>query len=355
MMKRTNQTAAAARYPGIDGFRLAAAFMIVAIHTAPLASVSQTADYLFTYVFCRIGVPFFFMVTGYFVLSPALSAHQASYGRLWHHLKKMGLLYGISVLLYLPIMVYAGQLSQLNSAGSLLKALFVDGTFYHLWYLPASITGILVLLALSRVSQQKWGISAAAVTLLYLIGLGGDTYYGLLSQNGYIQRFYEGIFTFSSYTRNGIFFAPAFLLLGAAVRRKKHRFSPGVCAMGFAGSLALMFLEGGITYGLGWQRHNSMYLALPAVMLFFFEGLMHIRGKALPMLPPVSMWIYILHPICIIAVRGAAKVLGMTKLLVENSPVHYLAVCALSLLVSIAAECAVRRGSALLPLLQKHT
>lgn len=354
-MEHANQAAATVRYPGIDGFRLAAAFMIVAIHTAPFASVSQTADYLFTYVFCRIGVPFFFMVTGYFVLSPALFEHNASNGRLWYHLQKMGLLYGISVLLYLPIMAYAGQLSQLNTVGAILKAILVDGTFYHLWYLPASITGILVLIVLARLSGRKWGIPALAVTLLYLIGLGGDTYYGLISQNGYAESFYNSIFTFSSYTRNGFFFAPAFLLLGAAVRQTKHRFSPRVCAAGFAGTLAVMLLEGWLTYGLGWQRHNSMYLALPAVMLFFFEGLLYIRGKALPVLPPVSMWIYILHPICIIAVRGAAKVLGMTKLLVENSLVHYLAVCALSLIASVAAEFAVRRAASLLPPPQKHT
>lgn len=342
-MKPANAVTSAMRYPGIDSFRLAAAFMIVAIHTAPLASVSQAADYLFTYVFCRIGVPFFFMVTGYFVLSPVLFHNMDTHGRLWFHLKKMGLLYGLAALLYLPVMVYAGQLSQFDSVGFVLKSILVDGTFYHLWYLPASITGILVLTALNKIWNKKWGITALTAALLYLIGLGGDTYYGLLAENGFFKDFYQGIFLFSSYTRNGIFFAPAFLFLGAAIRQKKHRLPSGLCAAGFAISLAAMLAEGWLTYSLGWQRHSSMYLMLPAVMLFLFEGLLHIKGKALPGLPPVSMWIYILHPICIILVRGIAKAVGMTALLVENSAWHYLAVCLLSLLTALTAEHAARR------------
>lgn len=47
----------------IDIFRMVAAFLIVAIHTAPFASVNATLDYLFTYCIGRIGVPFFLMVT----------------------------------------------------------------------------------------------------------------------------------------------------------------------------------------------------------------------------------------------------------------------------------------------------
>lgn len=336
------------RYPGIDGFRLAAAFMIVAIHTAPLASFSATADYLFTYVFCRIGVPFFFMVTGYFVLAPALSNKEESNGRLWFHLKKMGLLYAAAALLYAPVMVYAGQFTQFHSVGSVLKALLVDGTFYHLWYLPASITGILVLVLLARACRNRWNLLVPAVALLYLIGLGGDTYYGLLSHNLFLKGFYDGIFAFSTYTRNGIFFAPTFLLLGAAVRRRKHRLSPSVCAAGFFLSLAAMLAEGWLTHFLGWQRHNSMYLMLPAVMLFCFEGLLQFRGRAFKKLPPVSMWIYLLHPICIILVRGIAKAAGLTALLVENSAGHYLAVCALSLLAAMAVEFVVGRARPLL-------
>ena len=50
-----------------------AAFLIVAIHTSPLASLSPTADFIFTRITSRVAVPFFFMVTGFFIISGYLN------------------------------------------------------------------------------------------------------------------------------------------------------------------------------------------------------------------------------------------------------------------------------------------
>lgn len=55
-------------YRGIDLFRIAAAFLVVAIHTSPLATYSETADFILTREIARVAVPFFFMTTGFFVL-----------------------------------------------------------------------------------------------------------------------------------------------------------------------------------------------------------------------------------------------------------------------------------------------
>ena len=53
---------------GIDFFKFIAALVVVAIHTSPLSSFSVDADFILTRVLARIAVPFFLMVTGYFVL-----------------------------------------------------------------------------------------------------------------------------------------------------------------------------------------------------------------------------------------------------------------------------------------------
>lgn len=42
-------------YPGIDAFRIAAAILVIAIHTYPLADLNSTADYLAAHVVCQIG------------------------------------------------------------------------------------------------------------------------------------------------------------------------------------------------------------------------------------------------------------------------------------------------------------
>ena len=97
-------------YDAIDNFRLVAAVLIVAIHTAPLASFSDTADFLVTYCLGRIGVPFFLMVSGFFVLAPyqrnRLSANGRAWQGIWKFLKKTTILYVVSTLLYLPIKIY---------------------------------------------------------------------------------------------------------------------------------------------------------------------------------------------------------------------------------------------------------
>ena len=56
-------------YTGIDGFRFLAAFFIIAIHTSPLSSFSETGDFVLTRVFARVAVPFFFMTSGFFLIS----------------------------------------------------------------------------------------------------------------------------------------------------------------------------------------------------------------------------------------------------------------------------------------------
>ena len=44
---------------GLDIFRVAAAALVVAIHTSPLADVSAGADFFLTRILARTAVPFF--------------------------------------------------------------------------------------------------------------------------------------------------------------------------------------------------------------------------------------------------------------------------------------------------------
>ncbi len=325
-------------YAAIDNFRLIAALLIVAIHTGPLESFSGTADFLVTYCAGRIAVPFFLMVTGFFVLAPyqktagrsSYQAEQAA-GKVWKFLKKTALLYGTAILLYLPVMIYAKQWN--NSPGEWLKEIFFDGTFYHLWYLPAVLTGCILLAGLLYVCSPP--VISLIVFVLYLVGTGGDSYYQLLSQAAPVKVFYEGIFCISSYTRNGIFFAPAFLWLGVIIANGKIRMSAKHALTGFLISMTGMMGEGLLSWSLEWQKHNSMYLLLPVVMFFLFELLFSAEGTfSIPMVRDLSMCVYIIHPICIILVRGLAGALKVTDIFVEQSLIHYLAVCALSLILS---------------------
>ena len=197
-------------YPGINCFKLLAALFVIMIHTSPLTSVSPEADFVLTRIIARTAVPFFFMVTGFFVLPKALGDTR----RGLRYLRRIGLIYLASMLLYLPVNLYAGHFNGAG-LGGLLKMILTDGTFYHLWYLPALLLGFALVWAGLKFLPLKAVLPISVV--LYLAGLPGDSYYGFLKEGSVIYTVYEGIFHVSSYTRNGLFYAPVFLMLGYVI------------------------------------------------------------------------------------------------------------------------------------------
>ncbi len=318
------------QFPALDLFRLAAAVLVVMNHTSPLAGFTAAGDFWLTRVLARLAVPFFLMTSGYFLARNNWSGA----GR---QVKKLLALYGVCILLYLPLNWYNGGF---GGPAAFLKKLLIDGTFYHLWYFPAAILGIVIAKGLSRLGMRA-AIPAAA--FLYLIGLGGDSYFGLVSRFPPLNGLYSGIFTLCSYTRNGAFYAPLFLLLGAEGRRWSRRAS----LTGFALSLAAMSAEGLWLHGMEVQRHDSMYLALPLCTVFLFSLLLGADRGQRRELRTSSLLVFVLHPWCIVLVRGAVKVLKLEALLIENSLVHFLAVLALS--VSLAWACLLLRPGRLEP------
>lgn len=294
--------------PALDGFRLVAAVLVVAIHTGPLASVSPGADFWLTRVLARLAVPFFFMVTGHFL---AQKDWQGT-GRLW---RRTALVYLVAVLLYLPLNLYNGGFSPVEW----LQKLLMDGTFYHLWYFPAVLVGLPLAWGLSRLGK---GPGLAVAALLYLVGLGGDSYYGLVSALPGLDVFYDGLFTLFAYTRNGLFLAPLFFLLGAWAPSWGGKFS----LAGLVLSLAAMSVEGLGLHAMGVQRHDSMYIFLPLCMVFLFSLLQGKNRGRWTWGRDGALLVYLLHPWCIVLVRGAAKVVGLEKFFIQNSLGHFFAV-----------------------------
>lgn len=356
------------RSAGIDGFRIAAAVMVIAIHTAPLSGISEDLDFVITYCIFRTAVPFFFMTTGYFVLAPWVRGGEKERRKVRRFLKSTALLYLVSTVLYVPAAVYSGGAPEDGAA--LAKQIFFDGTFYHLWYFPAAILGCAIVMALLRCMTAELAFVLAAAA--YVFGTGGDSWYGLAAELPGMGRAYDAVFAFSSYTRNGIFYAPVFLLLGVLIRRRELPGENDPAALegndpaaegkragersvgkrsaqekrkeqtriwtGSAVSAAVMLAEGALTYACGWQRHNSMYLALVPLMYFLFRLLLSVPGKAPAWARDISMLVYVIHPAVLIGLRGVSGAAGLDGILVENTLVQFLSVTG----ASFAAAAAIR-------------
>lgn len=135
---------------GLDKFRIIATVLIIAVHTFPLVSINNTIDFIFTHSLCRIGVPFFFMATGFFILSKSLENKKV----LISYIKKILIIYLICMLIYLPINIYSGQLKNLSFLQLILN-ITINGTFYHLWYFSALVLGIFIVYFLLKKLSLK--------------------------------------------------------------------------------------------------------------------------------------------------------------------------------------------------------
>ena len=310
-------------YTGIDYFRLICALLIVAIHTSPLLSFSVTGDFILTRGIARVAVPFFFMTSGFFIVS----RYTYDAEKLRKFVKKTAIIYGIAILLYIPINIYNGYFSMDNLMPNLIQDIMFDGTLYHLWYLPASILGATI--AWYTVKGLGYPNALAITGILYIIGLFGDSYYGIAEKVSGLNGFYNLIFQISDYTRNGIFFAPVFFVLGGFIADRRQPISFCKNVWGFVISLPLMLGEAMVLHHFTLQRHDSMYVFLIPCMFFLFSGILHFRGKRIFWLRTSALLIYIVHPMVIAGIHMLGKI--------ENSLVHYFTVCLISVIFGVTA------------------
>lgn len=316
-------------YTGLDYFRLAAAFLVIAIHTSPLESFSVTGDFILTRVIGRIAVPFFFMTSGFFLSL----GHEKNTEKLREFVKRTAVIYGWAILLYLPVNCYNHYFEKDFLAPRLLQDLVFEGTFYHLWYLPAAIAGACIAWFLARRRTLQKALLWAA--LLYLIGLFGDSYYGWSEKIPLLKGMYDLIFQLSDRTRNGVFFAPVFFLLGGYFANCRHGFFLGKNLTAFLISLAMMTAEALFLRAHSMQRHDSMYLFLVPCMYFLFAVILQFRGRRPKGVRTLALTVYLIHPLMIVVLRGIAKIFRAQDRLLENSAVYYILVSILSLIVGI--------------------
>ncbi|MCM3749222.1 acyltransferase [Paenibacillus pasadenensis] len=321
-------------YNGLDWLRLFAGLLVVANHTGPLESYSPFADFLFSGLFTRITVPIFFMTAGflYFRKLNGDAAHDRKV--MYNYLKRVGKLYLIGTVLYIPLNVYKGYYSDSFNAASFFRDLFFNGTFYHLWFLPALMIGIVITtFAYRKLPMQAFVAGSAA---LFVVGMFGDNYYGFL---GKWKEAYDSMFVLFDYTRNGLFFAPIGLALGAALARGGQRaMPPATNAVLFFISIGLLMTEGILLDNAGTAKHASMYLfALPAAYFLFQLSLQWKVRRGIGS-RDLLVWIFILHIWVVVLVRGAAEAVGMEAVFVDNSVIHYAVVCLITALLATAAS-----------------
>lgn len=322
------------KYGGLDIFKFIASFLVIAVHTSPLLKINSELDFILTHIIARIAVPFFVMTTGYFVMKPFFKSEDGNKKKFAATLKKYIRLYFIAVCIYTPVNIYAGQFTELDLL-SLMQMFLIDGTFYHLWYFPALIFGCGFIYLL----KQKFSNSIVLIIsiILYIVGLFGDSYYGVIESLPLIKNAYDIGFLVFAYTRNGLFYIPLFLVIGAMIKQVSLKRMKSLI-IGFIMMMIFMIVEGLVLSHNNYPRHDSMYLCLVPCIIFLFLFLLNCRVKESIVFRQVAMFNYILHPLVIIFLRGILKIVGASYLIYDNL-IFYIFVCVVTTFVSYGLTC----------------
>lgn len=277
-------------YPGIDLFRFLAAILVMIGHSYPFLVFSSEANFFTVRILARIAVPFFFMTSGFFCIQ-----HYAKDNTpIQNYLKKIFSIGLFAFLLYLPLNLYT-KAPYLTSFPTFLRCLISEGTYYTLWYIPAAFFGGLI--AWICVRKWNWNIAFVMTGILYLIGLGGDSWSFLGEFFPCLSSFYQKIYTLFGYTRNGLFFAPFFFVLGGYIRQERKYASRKIYQIGFLFFASIMTFEATFLHIYSSPHHDAMYLFLVPVMYFLFEILLTIKKGNYSFCRPISMYIYLIHPL----------------------------------------------------------
>lgn len=308
----------------IDILRLIASFMIVAIHIYPFVSINEDVDYIITRVIFRIAVPFFLMITGYYILPKATQ----NIATLKKYTVKILKLYVISMLIYLPVNIYTGYFNNINFI-VLLKDILINGTFYHLWYFPALILGLWINYYLIKKLKSK--TIYVLFIFLYVIGLFGDNYYHFIENISIFRTLYNGIFSIFDYTRNGLFYTPIFIFIGYMFNNKKNTLTNKKNLVYLFIFLIFMTIEGTLLYLYSIPRHSSMYIFLIPFSYYLFNLVIYNNNGFNKTIRNLSTWIYILHPLFILVVRIISKILNL-GILINNNLINYFMVLTLTIM-----------------------
>lgn len=154
-------------YDSLDAVKWVSALLIIIIHTNPFHEI-EILEFYTKDVIARIAVPLFFAISGYLFFRK-ITFHNGKIARssqnltyLINYIKHLSLIYlGASVfyLLYKIPMWYSIDWWGFHALKDYLVSFFLSGSEYHLWYILASIYGIIlfyILLSFIRFDVMKY-------------------------------------------------------------------------------------------------------------------------------------------------------------------------------------------------------
>lgn len=270
-------------YKGLDLFKLIMALFVVGIHSGVFTDVNWDLAFVTIQVFARMGVPFFFIASGFFFSKglakrgPEAPAYLGRYA-----LRLLGLFAFWSAVM-LPFWARNGLRAHGFGPEFWLRIgqtiLFDPGVF---WYLEA----LLVSAAFSYpfIRRKRGGLLLALASLFYLFGCFGDSYYGLVKDAPVIGDLYRSYFAVFVHARKGLPFGLLFFCFGHLLARLEARAAGREASQG-AGRLAEALLS-----VRGVWRWALLLAAFAASLLLRYRELRWVNDRGLALDNSISLF-----------------------------------------------------------------
>ena len=296
----------------LDVVKYLCAILIILCHLRPFVHYDEVIDMFFNNIVTRIGVPCFFVMTGYLV-SLKEKENPDYISKYIKRTIPMYLLWSMIYLPFLGLLAYENMdvvqqymaifhvdvyLLPLVAIPALFVLLFYSGAYYHLWYFPALLSAVWVL--------KKWKkhfrpVSLQVIAVILLIFGATETYFGIFPEfvQTVLQKYYYGIF-FT--TRNFLFFGLFYVTLGYAMgyynrEHTKH----SLC--GLLVSIGLLALEAVFLHSTNRLNSNIMFACIPT-SYFLVSSALYMKQYFHVPFPyrAYSKYYYLLHPMVMVLV-----------------------------------------------------
>lgn len=195
------------RNASLDALRVLSLFGIVTLHVAGGGFADNKPLGFVVDELSRFAVPVFFLMSAYFWKDADLASPLRLAGKVARRVMP-----AFAIILALTIalrLLEGGRPGFEATPDGLLLLLWSGGPAFHLWFLPALVLGSAIVATLIKLTGLRWTLVIALV--LYLAGTIIGAYSKPLFGHGF--PFWMD--------RNGLFFAPVFLVAGIVFRR--HR------------------------------------------------------------------------------------------------------------------------------------
>ncbi|HEX9025911.1 MAG TPA: acyltransferase [Clostridium sp.] len=299
------ETKNSVHYGMINVLRLVFAIAVISIHTMAFKSINEDLWIATSMGIARLAVPFFFIVSGYFLYNRIGSKKESK-----STLKRLLILYTSWVLIEI-ITLFPMVLNSLGAPPILIieRLLFI-GITGSLWYISSLIIAILIISPLLKKDQIILLLIIGFV--LYLFGTTGDTYYGLFEKtmlnpliNGYTRVFLM--------PQIGITESILFVSLGTLIN--KYKLNEKVKKSGLLSiiSIILLLIETFALNKTGIAKDANMYLsaiiAAPLIFIWAINSKKDISTKISKTCREYSLGIYCSHQIIMIWIAMFAPML----------------------------------------------